>query len=202
MTVTTLLIARHGNTFLPDEPPRRVGARTDLPLVPSGVDQARKLGAYLHDHNLEPDTVYCSALQRTQHTATLAAQNRTTVVDPVFNEIDYGIDENQPEDQVRIRLGDDVMHAWEQDGLMPPGWSPSPQVIHKHWADFADALPQGSKTLVVTSNGIARFALYLTGDWEQARTQYGLKLATGALGILTRREEDVFWTVAGWNIRP
>jgi transcriptional regulator GlxA family with amidase domain len=30
--MTTLIIARHGNTFEDGETPRRVGARTDLPL--------------------------------------------------------------------------------------------------------------------------------------------------------------------------
>ena len=31
--MTTLVVIRHGNTFEADEEPRRVGARTDLPLT-------------------------------------------------------------------------------------------------------------------------------------------------------------------------
>ncbi len=40
----TLYIVRHGNTFEPDEPPRRIGRRTDLPLVESGRAKEDKLG--------------------------------------------------------------------------------------------------------------------------------------------------------------
>ena len=206
MAVTTLIIARHGNTFAPDEPPRRVGARTDLPLVPSGRDQAKKLGLYLRDHNLTPQRIFTSELQRTRQTAELASaafgKNITTTALPAFNEIDYGPDENQTENVVKSRLGEDVLMAWEQDGTMPDGWSPSAEQIRTAWFDFAASLTELDTTLVVTSNGIARFALHLTGQWDHNRTQSGLKLSTGALSILTRRKDDAVWTLAGWNIRP
>ena len=35
--MTRLVIVRHGNTFEAGEPPRRIGARTDLPLTATGV---------------------------------------------------------------------------------------------------------------------------------------------------------------------
>ena len=38
------IVVRHGNTFEADEQPRRIGARTDLPLTAKGVEQARALG--------------------------------------------------------------------------------------------------------------------------------------------------------------
>ncbi|MGA3882329.1 histidine phosphatase family protein, partial [Bacillus pumilus] len=40
------VIVRHGNTFAAGEPPRRIGARTDLPLTAQGQAQAEALGAH------------------------------------------------------------------------------------------------------------------------------------------------------------
>lgn len=209
MTTTTLIIARHGNTFAPDETPRRVGARTDLPLVPSGQEQARKLGRYLHDHNLTPARIYTSQLQRTKQTAQLACIEMgidiPVAATDIFNEIDYGFDENKPEDQVIARIGDAALKSWENDAVMPEGWSPAPREIRQTWLAFAGSLlrdHEGEKTMVVTSNGIARFALHLTADWTETIATHGLKLSTGALGILTRKKDASEWTVAGWNIRP
>ncbi len=209
MTLTTLIIARHGNTFAPDEAPRRVGARTDLPLVESGHVQARKLGHYLAQHNLVPDRVVTSDLKRARQTGEIASIEFGIHVpvqsSDLFNEIDYGPDENQSEEATLARIGDDALKKWEQDGIMPEGWSPSPEKITRIWTDFAENLHRrlsSSRTMVVTSNGIARFALHLTGDWAKAREEHGLKLATGALGILTRRQDDPHWNVVGWNIRP
>jgi len=72
--MTTLIIARHGNTFNVSETPTRVGARTDLPLVESGKEQARKMGAWLKAQNLYPEIVYSSELKRTQETAQIAIE--------------------------------------------------------------------------------------------------------------------------------
>ena len=209
MSVTTLIIARHGNTFSPGEEPRRVGLHSDLPLVESGEEQAAKLGKYFKDHNLLPDRIFTSGLQRTRQTAILATQAMGVFVPEqaleIFNEIDYGADENKTEPDVKARLGEQAISDWEKKGVMPDGWSPSTDSIKKNWQDFADLVfadHRDSKTLVVTSNGIARFALNLTGKWDEMRDTHGLKLATGAFSVLTRRADDAAWTVVGWNIRP
>lgn len=207
--LTTLIIARHGNTFGPDDQPRRVGARTDIPLVQSGQDQAHRLGEYLYNHNLVPDQVFTSKLKRTRQMAELASQTYGTHIPTqatdIFNEIDYGFDENKTEDMVLARIGEDGLHAWEKYGILPEGWSPSVSQIRRNWEDFAADLTahhEGRKTLVITSNGIARFALYLTGNWQEARMRFGLKLSTGALGILTHKKGDDHWSVVDWNVRP
>lgn len=209
MTVTTLIIARHGNTFSPGEEPRRVGLHSDLPLVESGQEQAVKLGAYLKAHSLLPDFIFTSSLQRTRQTAILAAHEMGIAVPEqaldIFNEIDYGTDENKPEAAVKERIGEQALADWEKKGVMPDGWTPSAETIKKNWQGFADSLfetRRGSRTLIVTSNGIARFALNLTGKWDEMRETHGLKLATGAFSVLTRRDDSAGWVVVGWNIRP
>ncbi|MCD8562767.1 MAG: histidine phosphatase family protein, partial [Alphaproteobacteria bacterium] len=77
--MTTLIIARHGNTFGPGDTVTYVGGRTDLPLVEKGVEQAKALGRYLKDNRLIPDVVYSSLLKRTQETARIAVKKAARV---------------------------------------------------------------------------------------------------------------------------
>lgn len=197
-----MIIARHGNTFLPDEEPRRVGGRTDLPLVPSGEAQARALGLTLRTQGLLPEVCFTSELQRTKHTARVAldAAQHDCLIHTwhQLNEIDYGIDENQPESVVRARLGAAALDAWEQHSTPPHGWDIDPHAMHAMWHNLAQHILAdyaGRTIWIVTSNGIARFALSLLPD----STAYSPKLATGAYSIW---HYDAGWVCSGWNIRP
>jgi len=205
---TRLLIARHGNTFNPDECARRVGT-TDLPLVNSGLIQGELLGRYLKLHNMLPDIIYTSTLQRTLQTAQRAqfAMQTSVLVSElsIFNEIDYGVDENQPEDKVIGRVGVGALQAWEKAAIVPPGWHVNPTEIIQHWHDFTARLKQehqGKTVLVVTSNGIARFSPHLTGDFAAFAAKHPIKIATGALCIFENRAPSMQWNCLGWNIRP
>jgi probable phosphoglycerate mutase len=123
----------------------------------------------------------------------------------IFNEIDYGPDENQPEDKVIARLGKEVLTAWDEHAIVPPGWKVDPPTLMQHWQDFAANLLRdylGKNVLVITSNGIARFAPYLTGDFEAFRNQYSLKISTGALCLFEKHPSSSHWQCMQWNIRP
>lgn len=199
--MTTLIIARHGNTFGPGDTVTYVGGRTDLPLVESGVEQAKALGRYLREHRLIPDVVYSSNLQRTQETARIAVKESgiTNPVFPldIFNEIDYGPDENQPADLVKDRVGEAALKAWDEYGIPPDGWNVDTGEIILNWQGFANqvcAHNDNETVLVVTSNGIAKFAGFITGDGPSP------KLATGTLGIFTHNGQN--WALQGWNIKP
>lgn len=203
--MTTLLIARHGNTFGPEETPTRVGARTDLPLVEKGREQARAMGQYLKAENFIPDQVFSSHLKRTYESAEIIldslGQNDLAVTrSEIFNEIDYGPDENKPEEDVIKRIGAEAVKAWDEEAIVPEGWMVNPDQIIQNWKNFAqDILGKGAQTtLVVTSNGIARFAPYLTNDFAHFKENYKIKLSTGALGILVYKNGT--WHVQGWNI--
>lgn len=205
--MTILIVARHGNTFEAGETPRRVGAGTDLPLTAIGLEHGRNIGRYLKKINLLPDAVYTSRLLRTKQTAEEIIRESGLMLKPqatvIFNELDYGPDENKPEDQVIARLGADAITDWEEKGIVPRGWNPNAQIITERWKEFAAEMVKthlDEIVLVVTSNGIGRFALALTGDFETARKQYGLKLATGALGML--EHDGTTWSVQNWNVRP
>ncbi|MCB1530871.1 MAG: histidine phosphatase family protein [Rhodospirillales bacterium] len=205
--MTTLIIARHGNTFGPGDTPTRVGARTDLPLVESGRKQARAIGKFLKDNRMIPDVVYASELARAQETAKIAIRE-SGITNPVFtldifNEIDYGPDENKPEEDVIARIGKDALKDWNEKAIVPEGWKADPDRIIRHWIDFADqvkAHDDNETVLVVTSNGIARFAPHITGDFEGFIQNHGIKISTGALCIFNFKDGN--WIVREWNLRP
>lgn len=208
----TLIIARHGNTFKPGETPTRVGAKTDLPLVEE--ERGRSIGRYLKEHQLIPDAVYASPLLRARETARLAVEELGLSLPIIeiadFTEIDYGPDENKTEEEVMLRLGNGhpekgkaIIDAWNQNATVPEGWDVDPQEIIRTWKNFADhqALLQ-PVTLLVTSNGILRFAPYLTGNFERFSQENDIKVATGGLCLFEKEEHEPHWHCTAWNIKP
>jgi probable phosphoglycerate mutase len=208
MTLTRLLIARHGNTFGPGDVVTRVG-RTDLPLVESGFEQGRVLGHYLKQDRFVPDVIFTSCLQRTMQTAAQAQEAMGTALVPqalpAFDEVDYGPDENQPETAVIARLGKAALAAWEADGIVPEGWKADSAAIAANWQDFAAGILRehaGKTVLVVTSNGIARFSPHLTGDFAAFRAQHAIKISTGGLCIFESVGLGPLWVCTAWNVKP
>ena len=204
---TRLIIARHGNTFAPGDVPTRVGRRTDLPLVASGEAQARRIGKFLRLHRMVPDAVFAAPLKRSRDTALLAVEalgrDLPITSDERFSEIDYGPDEDQPEAAVIARIGKQALRDWDEHAKVPPGWQVDTHAIIRAWLAFGDTCRRSffnQAVLVVTSNGIARFAPYLTGDFEGFRARHGIKIATGALCIL--RLQGSRWSIEQWNVRP
>ncbi|MGB4056621.1 MAG: histidine phosphatase family protein [Alphaproteobacteria bacterium] len=205
--MTTLIIARHGNTFEAGDTPRRVGARTDIPLVDSGREQARAIGRYLKNNRLIPDVVYASELQRTQETAQIAiaesgVSNPVYTLD-IFNEIDYGPDENKTAAEVTLRIGAQAIKDWDQKCIVPPDWNVDTDAIIKNWLDFADHIRQhedNETVMVVTSNGIARFAIHLAPNVMEFKKNNAIKLSTGAIAILKHIGDE--WVIHEWNIKP
>jgi broad specificity phosphatase PhoE len=195
-----LYIVRHGNTFEPGDVVTRVGGRTDLPLSPSGQVQADALGRHFETAGVRFFSAAVGPLRRTRETATaiLARQPEApaATIEPFLREIDYGPDENRPEPEVVARIGAAALEAWETQGVPPPGWRVDAAALVANWAQlFQDLAWQTGAHLVVTSNGVARFALAAVGaDMAQG------KLRTGAYGVLHLSGEAV--QVGAWNVRP
>ena len=211
MSKTRIIIARHGNTFDPDEAPRRVGARTDLDLVEMGIVQATQLGTWLKEQDMIPARIIAGPLKRTTKMAEIA---RTVIfednpkrphieVDERLREIDYGPDEDLREEEVINRIGADAIALWDQEAVVPDGWNVNPEQLKKDWQDIAEnvqAENDGKCVLIVTSNGIARFAPFLTGNFKEFAQDHSIKLSTGALGIL--EYDDGQWRITEWNLKP
>lgn len=189
----TLIIARHGNTFGANETPRRVGGRTDIPLTAFGRRQAIALGRRLKTMGISPDVVYCSNLKRTRETASLAIKAAGWIapikVDKRFKEIDYGVDENKTENEVIDRIGVSGIQNWDKHNIAPTGWMVDAKELKLMWINFAKTLK--GTTLVITSNGIARFAPSIGQN---------AKLSTGAFGIICENNKKL--QLKSWNIRP
>lgn len=199
-SVPTFVIVRHGNTFETGEPPRRIGAHTDLPLTQKGLAQADALGAHFAGLGWWFERVLSSPLLRTGQTAeAILAHQQGTAVAPQatdwLREIDHGPDENQEEDTVLARIGADALAAWDNQALPPPGWTVDAPSRIAAWQDlFAK---QCGATLLVTSNGAARFALVAAGLGHPG----GMKLATGSYGVIDRDAAGTL-TVREWGRRP
>lgn len=204
--MTKLIIARHGNTFGSKDTPTRVGGRTDLPLVESGREQAQKLGAYLKSHDLVPEITYSSQLKRTKETAEIAIKQvgfpQPVFPLDIFNEIDYGPDENQTEDKVISRVGAQAIQDWDEKAIVPEGWKFNPDACIQNWKDFGAHIVNDEQDviLVVTSNGIARFAPHLTNNFDDFAKDHKIKLSTGALALFEYVGDQ--WVIKDWNIKP
>ena len=205
--MTRLVIARHGNTFEADETPRRVGARTDLPLTDKGREQAKAIGAWLKENKLVPDATYSSKLKRTIETGEIAVRAagfpQHVYALEIFNEIDYGPDEDKEEAEVIERLGEQALKDWDEKAIVPDGWQVDPQEIILNWKGFADQIrvhDDNETVLVVTSNGIARFAPYITDDFESFAADHKIKISTGAVFLFVYK--DGKWVIKEWNVKP
>jgi len=194
---TRIFIVRHGNTFDKGDIVTRVGGRTDLPLSTSGRTQAQSLAR--HFAGTPFATARSGPLKRTRETAAaiLAAQPIAPelLTDLFLREIDYGPDENRPEEEVVARIGKAAMDAWEHDGVVPPGWRADTAAVIGNWQElFHDLRNEPGNHLVVTSNGIARFAL------NAANAQRSdAKLATAAWGVIVVEAGEA--RVEAWNLR-
>lgn len=199
----TLTIVRHGDTFAPGEAPRRIGARTDVPLVASGEAQARALGAAFAGEGVGFDRVLVSPLRRTWSTAELILDALAGSA-PIegcdwLAEIDHGPDEDQPEAQVVARVGAESLARWDRALVAPPGWLVNAPARLAGWRGLLEGA-QG-RVLLVTSNGAARFVFGADASLAgQAEALPSLKLMTGAWGRLVREADG--WRVAAWDVRP
>ena len=200
------VIARHGNTFASGEPPRRIGARTDLPLTARGREQAAALGALFAAKGWRFSRALVSPLRRTRETAEaiLAAQGAGAPRAEPCNwlaEIDHGPDENQTEDKVLARIGGQALAAWDARAIPPPGWSVDAEARIAGWRAFFAKAGEES-ILLVTSNGAARFALLADPALAAAMAHLpGLKLPTGGYGVILRDARGTL-EIADWGARP
>jgi probable phosphoglycerate mutase len=198
-----VMIVRHGNTFDVGAPARRIGSRTDLPLVASGVDQANALGIAFAEQGLTFDRALAAPLQRTRATieAILARQVQAPAVESAdwLTEIDHGPDEGQLESCVATRIGHDALAAWDAEARAPDSWIVDADRRIKGWCGLWET--GRGRVLIVTSNGAARFALISNEALRsQASGLPSLKLRTGAYGVIAREQGRL--RLVAWDRRP
>ena len=198
--MTELYIIRHGNTFEKGDVVTRVGGRTDLRLSPSGQVQAKALGEHFATQGARFHRLLAGPLIRTRETASLVGSRLgypiSIEIEEGLREIDYGPDENRPEEEVVARIGEAALAAWENEATPPPGWKVDAAGLEDFWRALVSHWLESNETwAVVTSNGIARFALTALGE-----TSSRLKLRTGAYGVISHENDKL--TLASWDLRP
>lgn len=204
--VTRIIIARHGNTFTKEQIPTRVGGRTDLPLVES--ERGTNVGKYLKLKNIIPDVVFAAPLKRTTETAKLAVAalglDLPVIPNDEFTEVDYGPDENKTDDEVIARIGEEAIKLWNEKAIVPDGWKVSVEGLIKTWQKFAAEVEQkyaGKNVLLVSSNGVIRFAPHITGDFEAFAKEHDIKVGTGSVCVF-EKEGNGPWVCTEWNTKP
>ena len=194
MKTGRVYIVRHGNTFDKGETLLRVGGKTDLPLSISGRAQAKALAAHFADVSFQQ--AYSSDLNRTRQTAEAIQDGQTFELAHFLTEIDYGPDEGQPEDKVIARLGQAALDEWDQNAVPPKDWHVDPEALRTAWQAFLASCSSNANTLVVTSNGVARFLL----DVVAVNQDVPRKLRTGAYGAIDLTPKGPVLT--SWDVRP
>ncbi|HSO96173.1 MAG TPA: histidine phosphatase family protein [Acidimicrobiia bacterium] len=188
MTATApgIWLVRHGDTEWSQE--GRHTGRTDLPLLPTGEDEALGLAPRLRDQTFA--LVLTSPLRRARDTARLAGYP-DAVVDEDLLEWDYGDYEGVTSDEIRVdRPGWTI---WNGD---PPGGETAPQVQTRVQAVIARCEAAPGDTLLFAHGHILRAltAVYL-GFNVRNGAQFALETAT--LNVLGHEHEDV--TLRRWN---
>lgn len=193
-----IIIIRHGNTFVSSADARRIGSRTNIPLVDSGRAQADRLGTWFAAQNLPIARLLSSPLRRALETAqaiTTACNHALDGTCDWLGEIDHGPDENALEADVLARIGASALADWDERGIAPDGWVVDADSRIAAWRAFFAESGEGTDMLV-TSNGAARFAL-LALNLPLAK----LKLRTGAYGELAVAENGAVRLIS-WDERP
>ena len=192
-----LVVVRHGQTEW-SRSGQHTGV-TDLPLLPDGEDDARRLRSVLGQRDITH--AFVSPLQRARRTAELAGLFDgavDTVLEPDLVEIDYGGYEGRTTPEITDRLG----RTWSlwTDGTVPgdtPGESLA-QVAERVDLVLERVRPllDGGDVALVAHGHVLRI---LTARWLGLAPEAGalFPLATGRYGLLGHEHDRPALT--GWN---
>lgn len=206
MTLPSLILFRHGNTFEADQKPVMVGALTDMPLTKRGEEQAEKAASYTERYFKPVSTILAGPLQRTQRFAEKIAEHlhRKFRVDNRLCEIDYGLWEGLSGEQIVDRYGKDIKDQWEEKGEWPEsmGWLPSHEELQQTLRSFLDEQFEElhrtqAHRVAVTSNGILRVLHHIVTGHASGSIA---KVKTGHACVLT--PNNLGWKIVKWNDDP
>ena len=143
--MTRLYVVRHGNTFERGEAPRRIGARTDLPLTAAGRAQAEALGRHLRVRRSgSARALSAASCKRTRATAEAILTRQSTrwrSSTPSSSPRSItGPTRTSPESAVLARIGRSALELWETELVPPPGWDAGAEWRLPAWRDFAEGM--------------------------------------------------------------
>jgi len=206
-----IILARHGNTFNPEDKVVRAGLTEDLELVPAGIEQAKKAADFIKKDSVKVSAVYCGTLKRTAGYSEIIRQRISPElpvrIDPRLDEIDYGLWAGLTDRDIIDRYGAEPLEAWNKHSAWPAeaSFKPLEDVIISEVRDLAQEIVKfhdsDSTVVLVSSNGKLRYFLKLVkGAFEQHVEQQEFKVRTGALCKLTHKNNK--FSISYWNVRP
>jgi broad specificity phosphatase PhoE len=185
--VLDLYIARHGTTEW-----TRTGqhtGRTDLPLLPEGEEQARRLGERLR--GVEFVAVYSSDLQRSLRTAELAGFASVEKT-PLLREYDYGEYEGMTSRQIHeTRPGWELYH----DGC--PGGE-APDQVYARAKLFVGLVAGGEGPVLAFSHG--HFSRALAVAWAELPITTAARITLDVAGLGILRDGEHGQVIQRWNL--
>ncbi|CAN5411419.1 hypothetical protein BH11CYA1_BH11CYA1_36850 [soil metagenome] len=202
-----LILARHGNTFGPDDKVTWVGSSNDLPLVQSGLAQAERAAAALEGTNLA--AIYCAPLLRTKKFAEIVAAKQqaknSTIIENRLTELDYGDWSGHSDDEIAAKFGDSLSN-WMNKSAWPSEchWASSEAEVTKEVLSLVAELAEKHKdetVLLVSSNGRLRYFLKLiAGEFERRVADKQFKMGTGRISVIEGQADN--YAVLCWNQEP
>jgi len=182
-----LVLVRHGDTEWSQN--GRHTSRTDLPLLPSGVERARSLGPALAA--FEFARVLSSPLQRALQTAELAGFGDRVEVTPDLTEWDYGTYEGLTSEA--IWKDNPEWKLWT-DGA--PGGEAPEAVATRADRVIADAARAAGDVLLFAHGHILRV---IGARWIEQDPAGGARLALGVASLSVLSYEHELPVIDRWN---
>lgn len=189
-----LILARHGNTFNANDKVCWVGSQNDLPLVETGLAQAKRAGDSLR--NVDLAGIYCAPLKRTKKFAEIiGSTNAKNAPPPVeekrLTELDYGNWSGLSDAEIVDKFGEKTLRDWIDKSVWPKdgGWSSNEKAVTDEIHNLVEELkkrhPEDAKIVMVSSNGRLRYFLKLIdSEFERRVAESNFKVATGRVCLI------------------
>lgn len=181
-----LYLVRHGDTAW-THTGQHTG-RTDLPLLPDGENEARRLGRVLKA--IRFDAVYSSDLRRSLRTAELAGFDHPRVT-PLLREFDYGDYEGLTSDEIWAQRPDWQIYV---DGC--PGGE-APAQVYARARTFLSGLAGLEGAAIAFSHG--HFLRALAVAWVNLEIGAAACLALDTAAVSVLREGGRGRVIQRWN---
>jgi len=181
-----LYLVRHGDTAW-THTGQHTG-RTDLPLLPDGEEEARRLGQALS--GIRVAAVYSSDLQRSLRTAELAGFERPQVT-PLLREFDYGDYEGLTSAEIWAQRPDWQIYA---DGC--PGGE-SPAQVYSRAQTFLSRLAGIEGAAIAFSHG--HFLRAVAVAWVDLGIGAAARVALDTAAVSVLRDGERGKVIQRWN---
>ena len=183
--MSALILLRHGQSQWNLE--NRFTGWIDVPLSPTGEDEARAAGEKLRDRHI--DKLYTSVLRRAVDTATLALEAAGTTVpaterDAALNERMYGDLQGLNKAEAAKRFGDAQIKLWRRSyDVRPPGGESLADTAARvlpYWESHILPDLKAGRDVLVVAHGNSLRALVMHLDGLSHAEVLELEIPTGA----------------------